>query len=153
MQVPALTRGYKGQFFPRFPKKYKGDINKIVWRSTWERKVMMMLDSNRNVLEWSSEELEIPYFSPVDKTWHRYFPDFVAKVIKPNNKVVTQVIEVKPYKQTIEPDMRKKKTRKLMIEAATYAINDAKWTSAREYCADRGWEFVIVTEADIGITY
>ena len=29
-----------------------------------------------------------------------------------------------------------------------YGINSAKWKAARSYCADRGWQFVIMTEKD-----
>lgn len=151
MQVPSLTKGHKGLFTPRFPEKYRGRVHHIIWRSTWEKHVMDMLDTNKNVLEWSSEELVIPYFSPVDGRWHRYFPDFKAKVRKPDGRIHVQVIEVKPFAQTMMPNLKRKKTKKLLVEMATWAINDAKWKAAREYCADRGWEFLLLTERDLGI--
>ena len=72
----------KGRFRPKNPQKYKGDANNIIYRSTWEIKVMNYLDDNPNVIWWGSEELPIPYYSPVDKKMHRYFPDFIAKCEK-----------------------------------------------------------------------
>jgi hypothetical protein len=32
-----------------------------------------------------------------------------------------------------------------------YGKNQAKWKAAREYCADRGWNFQIMTEKQLGI--
>jgi hypothetical protein len=32
-----------------------------------------------------------------------------------------------------------------------YAKNQAKWSAAREFCKDNGWEFRILTEAELGI--
>ena len=86
----------KGRFRPKNPQKYKGDVNNIIYRSTWEIKVMNYLDDNPNVIWWGSEEFAIPYFSPVDRKKHRYFPDFIAKMRKSDGSVMTYVIEVKP---------------------------------------------------------
>ena len=33
----------------------------------------------------------------------------------------------------------------------TYAVNQAKWKAAREFCADRNIEFKIMTEYELGI--
>ena len=67
---------YKGKYQPTFPRKYKGDPTNIIFRSLWEKKFMNYCDKNKNVLEWNSEEIVIPYRSPVDNRIHRYFPDF-----------------------------------------------------------------------------
>ena len=56
---------------PKNPSKYLGDPTKIVYRSLWERKCMRIFDENPNVIRWASEEMAIPYFSPVDKKRHR----------------------------------------------------------------------------------
>ena len=40
---------------------------------------MVYCDNNPNILEWGSEEIIIPYKSPLDKKVHRYFPDFFIK--------------------------------------------------------------------------
>lgn len=141
---------YKGRFHPKNPKKYAGDANNIIWRSTWEQKVMQWLDLNESVIYWSSEELIIKYLSPVDNKVHRYFPDFIVKVKKKDGLVATYVLEVKPEYQTKAPT-QKKKTKKFLQESITFAINQAKWKAADEFCKDRGWEFKVITEKDLGI--
>ncbi len=140
----------KGRFRPKNPQKYKGDPNNIIYRSTWEIKVMNYLDENPNVIWWGSEELPIPYFSPVDKKRHRYFPDFIAKMRKADGTVMTYVIEVKPEKQT-QPPTQKRKTKTYLQEAITYEVNKAKWYAAEEFCKDHGWQFQILTEKHLGI--
>lgn len=140
----------KGRFRPKNPQKYKGDPNNIIYRSTWEIKVMNYLDENPNVIWWGSEELPIPYISPVDKKRHRYFPDFIAKMRKADGTVMTYVIEVKPEKQT-QPPTQKRKTKTFLQEAITYEVNKAKWYAAEEFCKDHGWQFQILTERHLGI--
>jgi hypothetical protein len=140
----------KGRFKPKNPQKYKGDANNIIYRSTWEIKVMNYLDENPNVIWWGSEELPIPYLSPVDKKKHRYFPDFIAKMRKADGTVMTYIIEVKPEKQT-QPPTQKRKTKTYLQEVITYEINKAKWYAAEEFCKDHGWQFQILTEKHLGI--
>ena len=140
----------KGRFRPKNPQKYKGDANNIIYRSTWEIKVMNYLDENPNVIWWGSEELPIPYISPVDKKKHRYFPDFITKMRKSDGTVMTYIIEVKPEKQT-QPPTQKRKTKTYLQEAITYEVNKAKWFAAEEFCKDHGWQFLILTERHLGI--
>jgi len=146
-----MRKTYTGRYIPKFPEKYRGDVKNIVFRSLWERKVMFYLDTNLNVLEWWSEELAIPYVSPVDGKYHRYFPDFGATAITKSGTKKTFLIEVKPFKQTKEPEIKKRKTRQYLTEVVTYGVNQAKWKAAREYCIDRGWEFKLVTEIELGM--
>jgi hypothetical protein len=141
---------YKGRFTPKNPKKYAGDSSNIVYRSLWELKVMKYLDENTNVIYWASEELVIPYVSPVDNRVHRYFPDFVVKVLNKEGKETTMVLEVKPEKQT-RPPKQKRKTKQFLQEVVTYAINEAKWKAAEMFCLEHGWKFKIITEKDLGI--
>ena len=70
---------YKGRFKPKNRQKYKGNISEVVYRSSWELKFMQYCDTNNKILKWSSEEIIIPYKSPVDNRVHRYFPDFYVK--------------------------------------------------------------------------
>jgi hypothetical protein len=142
---------YKGRFSPKNPKKYRGDPTGIIFRSLWERKVMMFFDETDDVLEWSSEEIVVPYISPIDNRTHRYFPDFLAVVKTKDGTIKTRMIEVKPKKQTVEPKVQSKRTKKYITEVMTWGVNSAKWHYAREYCLDRGWEFIIMTEDHIGI--
>ena len=142
---------YKGKYYPTHPEKYKGDPTGIVYRSLWERKFMVYCDKNTNVLEWASEEIAIPYRSPVDNKVHRYFPDFYMKVKETGGQVKRYIIEVKPLKQTTPPKKPKTQTKAYIREAYEYAKNQAKWKVAREYCKDRMWEFKVVTEKELGI--
>lgn len=142
---------YKGRFRPSNYQKYKGDPTNIIYRSLWELKFMNWCDKNENILEWGSEEFWIPYLSPIDNRVHRYFPDFYLKVKEQNGTIKKYVIEVKPLKQTIEPQPPKRKTKKYLYEAMEYAKNQAKWKAAREFCEDRRYEFKIITEKELGI--
>jgi len=142
---------YKGKYYPTSPHKYKGDPTNITFRSLWERKFMVYCDSNANVLEWNSEEISIDYVSPVDHRKHRYFPDFYMKVRESDGSIKKYVIEVKPLKQCSPPKKPKRQTKRYINEAYTYAINQTKWKEAREYCADRQWQFKVITEKELGI--
>jgi hypothetical protein len=143
-------KSYKGFFNPKNPKKYNGDSTNIIYRSTWEVRVMKWLDNHPNVIWWNSEELPIPYRSPVDNKMHRYFPDFIAKMKQKDGSVMTYVIEVKPEAQTKMP-VQKKKTKRFLQEAATYAVNQEKWRAADIFCQEHGWKFLVLTEKDLGI--
>lgn len=141
---------YQGIFRPKNPHKYIGDSNNIVYRSSWECRVMNWLDQNDDILSWASEELTIPYKSPVDNRFHRYFPDFLVKVRTRDGNTKTMMIEIKPKKQTLPPEQRKRVTKQYIEEVMTYGVNQAKWKAAQEYCLDRGWEFRVMTEEHLG---
>ena len=142
---------YKGKYKPRFPKKYKGNPTNIIYRSSWELKFMRYCDSNQNILEWGSEEFCLPYKSPLDNRIHRYFPDFYIKVRESTGIIKKMIIEVKPKRQCMEPKKTKIKTRGYIYEVREYVKNQAKWKAAEEYCIDRGFEFKILTEKELGI--
>ncbi len=141
---------YKGRFKPRYPAKYNGNAENIIYRSLWELQVMQWLDRQPGIIWWSSEELAIPYLSPVDNRKHRYFPDFIAKMKTRDGTIKTVMMEVKPLKQT-KPPTQTRKTRKYIVEAATYAVNQSKFAAAREFCKNHGWEFQIITEKELGM--
>jgi hypothetical protein len=142
---------YQGIFRPKNPKKYIGDSNNIVYRSSWECRIMSWFDQNEDIISWASEELIVPYKSPIDNRFHRYFPDFIVKVKTRDGTMKTLMIEVKPKKQTIPPEPRKRVTKQYVTEVTTYGVNQAKWKAAHEYCLDRGWEFKIMTEEHLGL--
>ena len=142
---------YKGKYRPEYPQKYKGDPTNIIYRSLWERKFMVYCDKNPNILEWGSEELALPYRSPIDNRIHRYFPDFYIKVKESTGQIKKYLVEVKPKRQTVEPTVQKRKTKQYIYEVTEWAKNQAKWKAAREFCEDRQWQFKIVTEDDLGI--
>lgn len=144
---------YKGFFKPRNPAKYQGDPLNIIYRSRWELKFMGYLDSHQDVLEWSSEEFSIPYRSPIDNKIHRYFPDFLLKKQNADGKIERVVVEIKPFKETKAPTPQTKQTKQYIREVYTWGINSAKWEAARQFCADRKWTFLIMTEHELGIKF
>ena len=142
---------YKGRYRPSNPKKYKGNPSNIIYRSLWERKFMVYCDNHTKILEWGSEEIALPYRSPVDNKIHRYYPDFYIKVKETNGRIKRYIIEIKPKKQTVEPKIKKRKTKGYIYEVYEYARNQAKWKAAKEFCKDRMWEFKVLTEDELGI--
>jgi hypothetical protein len=141
---------YKGTFLPKNPSKYNGNSKNIIYRSNWELRVMKYFDDHPNVIWWASEELPIPYVSPVDNRTHRYFPDFIVKMRLKDGKVTTYILEVKPLAQTKMP-VQKRKTKRFIQEAATYAINQEKWRAADLFCREHGWQFKVITEKELGL--
>lgn len=142
---------YKGLFYPRNPQKYIGDPNNIIYRSSWECRVMTWLDQNPSIVSWASEEMTVPYKSPVDGRFHRYFPDFLVKVKSRDGTTKTMMLEIKPKHQTVPPEPQQRKTKKYINEVMTWGVNQAKWKAANEYCLDRGWEFKVLTEDHLGL--
>lgn len=149
--MKKINNTYKGIFKPKNPEKYHGNAENIIYRSSWELRVMNYLDGNQNVLAWASEELAIPYINPIDKKQHRYFPDFIVKLKQKDNTIKTLILEVKPLSQTKEPKS-KRKTKTFLQEIVTYQINSAKWRAADIFCQKNGWEFKLITEEDLGLT-
>lgn len=143
---------YRGKYRPRHPEKYVGDINNIIWRSTWELKFLRWLDGTPSVLKYNSEEVVIPYISPIDGRPHRYFVDFwfTAKD-KDTGKLKKHLVEVKPDYQTRPPKVQQRVTPKYLNEVKTWGVNEAKWNAAKAFCDDKGWQFHIITERDLNI--
>ena len=144
---------YKGKFRPTRPEKYIGDPSNIIYRSRWELKFMMYLDSHDNIVKWGSEELIIPYRSPMDNRVHRYFPDFIVDARGQDGVVRRSIVEIKPAAQSKPPEPQQKATKKYLREVYTWGINSAKWKAAENYCKDRGWSFVVLTEKELDIRY
>lgn len=136
---------YQGKFKPKFPKKYRGNVDNIVYRSFWEKQLMVWCDNKPYITEWSSEELIITYISPLDNNFHRYFVDFVIKT-KTEQGFQKYVVEVKPLKEVFTPAKQGKKKSRYKKEVMTYLVNQAKWKAAEEFCQKRGWKFVIATD-------
>jgi hypothetical protein len=139
---------HKRKYTPIFPEKYTGDPTNIIMRSSWETMFASWCDKNPSVVKWSSEETIIPYRCPTDNHIHRYFVDFKITV----NTGKTYLVEVKPYKQTQLPEYPGKRTQRYLIESLTFMKNQAKWEAATNYAKDRGWEFKIITEHELGLT-
>lgn len=144
-----MGKPYQGKFFPKNPQKYRGDINNIVFRSSWEYKLMKFLDEHSGVLEYGSEEIIIPYISPLDGKYHRYYVDFYVKLRNNSGEICTYILEVKPYSQTIPPKKRTKVTPSYLKECQTFAVNQAKWAAASSFAERNGISFKVLTEKEL----
>jgi hypothetical protein len=142
---------YKGNYKVKNRSKYVGAVDKVRYRSSWERRFMVYCDVTQPKIErWSSEEIILPYKSPVDGRVHRYFPDFWIEQRDESGKLSTMVIEVKPKAQCGPPKKPKTKTTKskyrYLREMKMWKVNEAKWKVAEEFCAERKWTFKLLTE-------
>jgi len=136
----------KGYFTPRHPEKYQGNLNKIVYRSSWELSFMHFLDNNESIEKWGSEIIAIPYRKPTTGRVHKYYPDFWIKYKNKDGKMIQEVIEVKPEKETKQPTTVGKNRKTQLYESLTWSINKAKWKSARLFCDKYGMKWRIITE-------
>jgi hypothetical protein len=132
---------HQGRYRVKNTSKYKGDFTQVFYRSSWEKYAFRWCDDNSNVIEWSSEEVVIPYLYEVDKKYHRYFMDLKIKM----SDGKTFLVEIKPEGQT-KPPTGQRRTKRYLNEGMTYVKNMNKWQAASEYAKDRGWHFVIWTE-------
>jgi hypothetical protein len=142
---------HQGRYQVKNPKKYWGDFNNVIFRSSWELKVFIWCDTNPDVVRWNSEEVVIPYVNPFDGKYHRYFTDIYVEIMK-NGKLEKYVYEIKPNSEKKPPKKPKRRTRAYANKLKTYLINQAKWESAAKYCKERNLKFQILTEKELGIT-
>jgi hypothetical protein len=135
------------------PQKYRG-ARPITARSGWEISfIAKYLDVNENILEWSSEEVVVPYVKPTDNKVHRYFMDFSFKAKCKDGSIQTFWVEIKPFSQTQPVKEPKRKTRKYLEDIKTYFVNQAKWQATRELIEQKKAkgekiEFQILTEKE-----
>ena len=146
-----MAKYHQGKYKVRNPEKYLGNPNEVIYRSSWEAKFMHWLDENKQVIKWSSETTIVPYFSPIDNKYHRYFVDFKMQILDNSGKIKNYLVEIKPEKQTVPPVQGKRKSKYWMTEVKTWGVNQAKWKAAQQYAADRGIEFIILTENHLGL--
>lgn len=143
------------KFTPKYPAKYIGKINEITMRSSWERKFANWCDTNPSVVKWNSEGVPIQYYHSVDRKTRRYFVDFLVMLVTKDGEVKRLIVEVKPYVQTIPPKPPKANTDKAIknyVDAChTYQQNLDKWNAARQWAKKHDWEFIIMTEYELGI--
>ena len=142
---------HKRKYKPIYPEKYEGDPTSIIMRSSWETRFALWCDRNPAVVKWSSEETVIPYRCHTDNRLHRYFVDFRIKLKQTDGTIKTYIVEIKPHAQTKPPEYPGKKTRRFITESYTFIKNQSKWKAAEEWCKDRGYEFKIITEKELGI--
>lgn len=141
---------YKGKYRPENPTKYVGDSTNIIYRSLLERRFMVFCDKNPNILKWASEEMYVPYVSPLDNRVHRYFVDFLIEVKEKDGNTQTYLIEIKPSRQCVEPKNNDNKSRRTFLkEMKNWAINTSKWKAASEFANKQNWKFKIITEKNL----
>ena len=155
MNKQTLTgkkRFHQGVFKPKNPQKYLGNPTNILYRSGWEKYFLQWCDLTPSVVGYGSEELVIPYVSPLDGNLHRYFIDFVVLVKQQNGEIKKFAVEIKPYSQTQPPKIssrRKVLTESLRKQVETYSINQAKWEAAKKFCSIHNMSFIILTEKQL----
>ena len=150
---PTKKSGYiQGYFKPNRPEKYVGP-QPIIYRSSWERKFMIWCDTKDSVIMWSSEPVEIPYWSKLQKKKRNYYPDFYIQVKKTDDEVDHILVEIKPEAQIKKPKPPTKNSKKALDNykflAEQYVTNRDKYTAAKQYAEGRGWRFVVMTEKSL----
>jgi hypothetical protein len=140
----------KGKYFVKNPNKYIGDLDNVIYRSSWEKKFMERCDVDKRIIKWKSEGHPIRYFSDVDQKWHRYFIDFFIQIINKQNNVENLAIEIKPHHQTQRPQKTSSEKRYLM-EMKTYVTNQCKWRAANHWASMNGFRFLVLTERELGL--
>ena len=147
-----MSKTLQGKYRPKNPEKYKGDYTNILYRSSWERSFMIWCDNSDKVKRWQSEEKAIWYDNPITKRKARYFPDFIVEYERKDGITMQEMVEIKPYRQVIgPPENPKRRTKSWVASVMTYMVNQAKWKAARKYCENKGMNFRIVTEKELGI--
>lgn len=137
----------QGIYKPKNPDKFWGKDGYAIYRSGLELNYFRILDANPNVLKWGSEEVVVPYI--FEGKQHNYFIDIFV-IFKSGEEIKKFIIELKPYKQTIQPVWSKRRKEKnYLYECREWAKNQAKWKSAEAYAKAKGCEFHILTEKDI----
>lgn len=140
------------RFKPTNPKKYVGNVNEIVSRSSWETKMFRWCDDNPSVLKWNSEDIVIPYFSSADEKMRKYHIDVYAAIKMADGSVKQYLIEIKPDSQTKKPTKRGRKTNETYLkECYTFQVNSDKWQHAKAFAEKNNMEFIIMTEYDLGL--
>ena len=144
-----MAKLHQGFFNPKNPIKYRGRYP-IAYRSSWELKMMQILDGRPDVLNWSCESIIVPYYHPFKRRVARYYPDFTATMKNKEGKISRWVLEVKPLKETQPPvhGKRAKQSTKIYSEVL-WTINQEKWKAAEKYCQDNGMKFKLLTEKEI----
>jgi hypothetical protein len=133
----------RGKFTMKHPQKYVG--TKVpTYRSSWEWSFMNFCDNNENVQKWASEAIQIPYRDPLTGRQTVYVPDFFIQYMDKNQRVLVELIEIKPASQTILERVGKSKHNQMQ-----FIKNQAKWAAAGIWCKQQGIKFRIVNENDL----
>jgi hypothetical protein len=100
----------------------------FTYRSGWEQKYMVYLDSDPAVEHWTYEQTRIEYVSNIrTKKTRCYYPDFYVKYLDGREEIV----EVKPKRKLDQATVKKKAD------------------AARQWCSDRGMTYRMLTEIEL----
>ena len=146
MNISKNSKYRQGIYKPINGDKFIGSV--ATYRSGLELNFFKFCDRNENIIKWGSENVVVPYISPLDNRVHKYYIDNYV-VIREGNKIKKYLIEIKPYKQTFPPVTKYKKQQHLIYEQKQYIVNQAKWESARKYSEKHGFIFLILTEKEL----
>jgi hypothetical protein len=145
-----MARNYKqGYFKPTNPQKYKGNVNNIFFRSSWEYRFLQWCDVNPAVIAYHSEETVVPYLCETDNRLHRYFVDMRIAIKDSNGNVNHFLVEIKPFNQTIPPKYNGRNSQRYNQELETFIKNQSKWKAARKYAEERNMKFIVLTENEL----
>lgn len=137
-----MSKFAQGVFEVKNPQKYVGK-GKPRYRSGWEWTFMQFCDNNDSILQWASESVAIPYKNPITGKMTQYIPDFLVQYRTKNNTVITELIEIKPKKQSVIESKASQR------DKAIVAVNYAKWAAAQKWARRNGLVFRVITEQDI----
>lgn len=145
---PNNKRYHQGIFYPKHPEKYIGES--AIYRSGLELSYFKFLDENPKCIKWNSEGVTVPYFWEVDNKWHKYYIDLAATFVNEDKSTKTYLIELKPYRQTIQPEKTpRKRAKTLLAEQVMYSQNQAKWKAASDFANKNNMKFIVLTEKNL----
>jgi hypothetical protein len=139
-----MAKWAQGVYEIKNPHKYVG-IGKPRYRSGWELTFMMFCDNNKNVLQWASESIRIPYKNPLTGKQTIYVPDFLVVYQDKNGRQIAEMVEIKPAKEALIENNKRPSER----TRAVIAVNHAKWQAAQAFCKRTGITFRVITENDL----
>jgi len=137
-----MKKFMRGKYLVQESAKYVGS-KEPTYRSSWELAFMRMCDTHPNITKWASENVKIPYRSPLDGKYHNYVPDFMIQYTDRDGHNHVELIEIKPSTQTTLRNARSKG------DAIQTAVNAAKWVAAQEWCKRKGIRFKVINEDQI----
>jgi len=149
------------------PEKYIREDKKVTARSGLEIDYFKKFDNNKNILEWNSENIAIPYMKPTFNKYgtmtgmskRNYYPDIYIKIRNKQGNIEEVLGEIKPKKQIYQPKLGKRKTEKgkknFINEKIRWFINISKWDAAGKVIENirkrhtRNIRFMLLTEDEI----
>lgn len=137
-----MSKYAQGKYTIKNPVKYIGK-RAPTYRSSWEFAFCNFCDNNPSIVNWASEAIQIPYRNPVSGRNTIYVPDFLIVYVDAKEKQHTELIEIKPLKETTM------ESAKSYRDKLSVAINMAKWAAADAWCKAHGIKFRVVSEYDI----